>query len=62
MEGFTIFDGVVAGVILISAVLAFSRGFVRETMSIAAWVAAAVVAFMFAPRRGAPDQRSALPR
>ena len=42
-------DGVVAGVILISAVLAFSRGFVRETMSIAAWVAAAVVAFMFAP-------------
>ncbi len=49
MEGFTIFDGVVAGVILISAVLAFSRGFVREAMSIAAWVAAAVVAFMFAP-------------
>jgi membrane protein required for colicin V production len=49
MEGFTIFDGAVAGVILISAVLAFSRGFVREAMSIVAWIAAAVVAFWFAP-------------
>ena len=29
MEGFTIFDGVVAGVIVISAILAYSRGFVR---------------------------------
>jgi membrane protein required for colicin V production len=38
MEGFTIFDGVVAGVILISAVLAYSRGFVREAMSIAGWI------------------------
>ncbi len=49
MEGFTIFDGVVAGAILISAVLAYSRGFVREVMSIAGWIAAAVVAFIFAP-------------
>lgn len=49
MEGFTIFDGAVAGVILISAVLAFSRGFVREAMSIVAWIAAGVVGFMFAP-------------
>jgi membrane protein required for colicin V production len=49
MEGFTIFDGVVAGVILISAVLSFSRGFVREAMAIAAWIVAGVVGFMFAP-------------
>lgn len=49
MEGFTIFDGVVAGVILISAVLAFSRGFVREVMAIAAWIVAGVAAFVFAP-------------
>jgi membrane protein required for colicin V production len=49
MEGFTIFDGAVAGVILISAILAFSRGFVREAMAIVAWIAAAVVAFWFAP-------------
>ena len=50
MEGFTIFDGVVAGIILISAILAYSRGFVREIMSILGWIAAAVLAFVFAPR------------
>lgn len=50
MEGFTIIDGVVAGVIIISALLAYSRGVVRELMAIAGWVAAAVLAFMFAPQ------------
>ncbi len=30
MEGFTIIDGVVALIILISAVLAYSRGFVSS--------------------------------
>jgi membrane protein required for colicin V production len=49
MEGFTIFDGIVAGVILISAVLAYSRGFVREVMSILGWIGAAIIAFVFAP-------------
>ncbi len=48
MEGFTIIDAVVAAVILISAILAYSRGFVREAMAIAGWVAAAVLAFVFA--------------
>jgi membrane protein required for colicin V production len=48
MEGFTIVDGVVALVIVLSAVLAYSRGFVRELMSIAGWVAAAILAFLFA--------------
>lgn len=48
MEGFTIIDAVVAGIIVISALLAYSRGLVRETMAIAGWVAAAVLAFMFA--------------
>lgn len=48
MEGFTIVDGIVAGVILISALLAFARGFIREVMAIVGWVAAAVVAYMFA--------------
>ena len=48
MEGFTIIDGVVAVVIILSALLAYSRGFVRESLSIAGWVAAAVLAFMFA--------------
>lgn len=48
MEGFTIVDGVVAGVVFISAILAYSRGLVRETLSIAGWIVAAILAFMFA--------------
>jgi len=47
---FTIIDGVVGVVVIISAVLAFSRGFVRETLTIVGWVAAAVVAYIFAPQ------------
>ncbi|MEP5758958.1 MAG: CvpA family protein [Litoreibacter sp.] len=50
MEGFTLIDAVAAGVIVISAILAYSRGFVRECLSIAGWIAAAIVAYMFAPR------------
>ena len=50
MDGFTIIDGVVAVVIIISAILAYSRGFVREAMAILGWIAAAVVAFLFAPQ------------
>ena len=49
MEGFTLIDGVVAGIVLISAILAYARGFVREVLSIAGWVLAAVLAFVFAP-------------
>jgi membrane protein required for colicin V production len=50
MEGFTIIDGVVAGVIILSALLAYSRGLVREGMAILGWIAAAVLAFLFAPQ------------
>lgn len=50
MEGFTIIDGVVALIIVLSALLAYSRGLVREVMAIAGWVAAAVLAFIFAPQ------------
>ncbi len=49
MEGFTIVDGIVAVVIILSAVLAYSRGFVREALSIGGWILAAIVAYMFAP-------------
>ena len=48
MDGFTLVDGVVAAVILLSAILAYSRGFVREALAIAGWIGAAVLAFMFA--------------
>ena len=50
MEGFTIVDAVVAVIILVSAILAYGRGVVREVLAIAGWVAAAVVAYIFAPQ------------
>lgn len=49
MDGFTLIDAVVAGIIVLSAVLAYSRGLVREVMAIAGWVGAAILAFVFAP-------------
>lgn len=49
MEGFTLVDAGVAVVIVLSAILAYSRGLVREAMAIAGWVGAAILAFMFAP-------------
>lgn len=45
----TIADGVVALVVLVSAFLAYNRGFVREVLAIAGWIAAGFVAFYFAP-------------
>ncbi|MBN8186430.1 MAG: CvpA family protein [Salipiger thiooxidans] len=50
MEGFTIVDGVVAVVIVLSALLAYSRGIVRESLAIAGWVVAAILAYIFAPQ------------
>ncbi len=49
MDGFTIVDAVAAVVILVSAILAYSRGLVREILAIAGWVAAAVAAFYLTP-------------
>jgi len=49
MESFTIVDGIVAGVVILSALLAFSRGFTREAMAIAGWVVAAYLATFFSP-------------
>jgi membrane protein required for colicin V production len=48
MEGFTLVDGIVAAVIVLSAILAYSRGLVRETLAIAGWVGAAILAYVFA--------------
>ena len=50
MQDFTLIDGVVALVIVISALLAYGRGLVRELMAIVGWIVAAIVAFMFAPQ------------
>lgn len=41
----TLLDGILIVIMLISALLAMIRGFVREVLSIAAWVAAAAAAF-----------------
>lgn len=48
MGDFTIIDGVVAIIIVLSALLAYSRGFVREALAIAGWILATIVAFVFA--------------
>lgn len=48
MDGFTSIDLIVAAVIIISAILAYARGFVRESLAILGWIAAAVLAFIFA--------------
>jgi len=50
MNGFTLVDAGVGGIILISGVLAFSRGFVREVLAILGWVLATIIAFLFAPQ------------
>ncbi len=49
MENFTIIDGIVAVIIVLSAILAYSRGFVREALAIGGWILAAIVAYVFAP-------------
>ena len=48
MEGFTLVDAGVAIIVLLSGVLAYSRGFVREAMAIAGWIGATIIAFIFA--------------
>ena len=45
MEGFNIIDGVILAIVLISAILAYARGIVREAMAIVGWIVAAGVAF-----------------
>lgn len=50
MDGFTLVDAGVAIIVLLSGVLAYSRGLVREAMAILGWIGAAVVAFIFAPQ------------
>ena len=49
MQSFTLVDGIVLAVIVISAVLAYARGLVRESLSILGWIVAAVLGFSFAP-------------
>jgi membrane protein required for colicin V production len=49
MENLTAVDGGAALIVLVSAILAFSRGLVRELMAILGWIGAAIAAYYFAP-------------
>ncbi len=46
---FTYVDAIVAAVTLLSAFLAWSRGFTREVFAIGGWILAAIIAFYLAP-------------
>ena len=50
LNDINIVDAVVVLILLVSAILAFSRGLVREVLSIAGWIIAAIAAFSFAPQ------------
>jgi membrane protein required for colicin V production len=43
----SIFDAIVCGVMIISCLFAFFRGFVREILSLGAWVGAAVITLYY---------------
>ena len=50
MEGVNIIDGAILFLVFLSAILAYSRGAVREIMAIVGWIVAAFLAFIFAPQ------------
>lgn len=49
MSGLNYFDIFALGLVLISGVFAYSRGFAREVMSILGWIISAIVAYLAAP-------------
>jgi len=46
---FTLADGAVALIVLVSAFLAYNRGITREALAIGGWIVAGLAAFYFAP-------------
>lgn len=48
MHSFTAIDGIVLAIIIISGLLAYWRGFIREAMAIGGWIAAAICGFYYA--------------
>lgn len=49
MGEFNLFDVISIFIILLSAYFAYLRGAVREIMSVASWIVAAILAYIFAP-------------
>lgn len=47
MDSFNYIDIAIVVLVLLSAIVGFVRGFVREAFSLASWIAAIVVAFLF---------------
>lgn len=47
---FTLADGAVALIVLVSAFLAYNRGVTREALAIGGWIVAGLAAFYFAPK------------
>ena len=45
----TLLDGILLGITLFSAVLAMVRGFSREVLAVASWIAAAAAAYFLYP-------------
>jgi membrane protein required for colicin V production len=60
LETFTAFDGIALAVLLISAVMGFARGFLRELATLGAFIGALAAAF-FARRYLRDDVASLLP-
>lgn len=50
IENLNWFDFVLMAIILLSIIISFFRGFLREAISLVTWVAGVVVALKFAPR------------
>lgn len=48
MDSFTLVDGIVAAIVVVSGLLAYARGLTRELLAIIGWIAAALLAFIFA--------------
>lgn len=60
LDAFTIFDAIAVGVVLISAIMAFARGFMREIATLGAFIMAAAAAY-FAQKYFLDDLRALLP-
>ena len=43
-----LFDGAVFVILFLSAILSFFRGFIREVLSLGAWIGAAMITLFFA--------------
>lgn len=46
---FNLFDAIVLGIVFLSTLLSFFRGFVRELLSLGSWIGAMVVTVLYAP-------------